>query len=275
MWFQVTYESGGHTEVTMQCKTCDGQGFKLVETQNGRAAIECECQQEARRRQKLTRTRIPEHYQSASFQSYQTRGNPALFRAFGEARKYAETFQPGTASGLLFTGTIGVGKTHLAVAILRKLVEERGVLGLFTDVRDVFKQLQASYSGQTSQHEDDILRPILSAELLVLDELGAARVTDWTFEVVEHVINQRYNRQRATIITTNFPFLGPASHDTPNTSSYAIARASTREETLGDRIGARMFSRLSEMCCVVEMRGEDYRTKCRAASRSTAVACAS
>jgi DNA replication protein DnaC len=100
-----------------------------------------------------------------------------------------------------------------------------------------------------------ILRPVFDAEVLVLDELGAAKPTDWVWDTVALVLNTRYNDKRTTIITTNYADLPPGG--TGNGSS-GVSRA-VRDETLGDRIGERMRSRLAEMCVMVEMRGEDFR----------------
>ena len=106
-----------------------------------------------------------------------------------------------------------------------------------------------------------MLRPVFEAEVLVLDELGAAKPTDWVWDTVAHILNTRYNDRRTTIITTNYANAGPLG-----TESGVSARTVMREETLGDRIGERMRSRLQEMCVVVEMHGEDFRQKVKRAS---------
>jgi DNA replication protein DnaC len=160
-------------------------------------------------------------------------------------------------TGLLLTGSIGVGKTHLAVGILQALVTERGATGLFYDYRDLLKQVQNSYNAQVRETELEVLRPVFDAEVLVLDELGAAKPTDWVWDTVAHILNTRYNDRRTTIITTNYANLGPLGGETGGRF---------REETLGDRIGERMRSRLQEMCVVVEMQGEDFRQKVKRAS---------
>jgi DNA replication protein DnaC len=87
--------------------------------------------------------------------------------------------------------------------------------------------------------------------VLILDELGAQKPTDWVWDTVALILNTRYNDKRTTLITTNYP-----------NAAAALARSSDkviREETLGDRIGERMRSRLAEMCVEVEMRGSDLR----------------
>ena len=109
----------------------------------------------------------------------------------------------------------------------------------------------------------EILRPICNAEVLVLDELGAAKPSEWVWDTVAQVLNSRYNDRRTTIIATNYANIAPLGVEP---GSNGQLRASMCEETLGDRIGERMRSRLQEMCLVVEMQGEDFRQKIKRAS---------
>ncbi len=109
----------------------------------------------------------------------------------------------------MLTGSIGVGKTHLAVGILQALVTERGATGLFYDYRELLKQVQNSYNRQVQATELEILAPVFDAEVLVLDELGASKPTDWVWDTVAHILNTRYNDRRTTIITTNYAIAGP------------------------------------------------------------------
>src|SRR5689334_18896242 len=160
---------------------------------------------------------------------------------------------PADHAGMLLIGSIGVGKTHLSVGILKDLVATRSVPCLFYDYRELLKEIQNSYNASVQTTEMQVLRPVFDTEVLVLDELGAVKPTEWVWDTVSHILNTRYNDQRTTIITTNFP----------NRAAAAVAgpRSSTREESLGDRIGERMRSRLHEMCRIVEMHGEDFRQR--------------
>jgi DNA replication protein DnaC len=161
--------------------------------------------------------------------------------------------------GLLFTGSIGVGKTHLAVGVLRRLVQERGVRGLFCDYRELLKNIQNSYNPQVNTTELELLKPVFAAEVLVLDDLGAQKPNEWVWDTVALILNTRYNDKQTTIITTNYLDL-PAGG-----GGMTDPERAAREQTLGDRIGDRMRSRLAEMCIRVEMSGVDYREKVKRA----------
>ncbi len=229
---------------------------------------------------RLRRAHIPERYTHCSLESFNTvfgGADSSLGMALMMTRGFAEGYPLETEGrGLLLTGSIGAGKTHLAVGLLRELIEQRGATGIFCDYRDLLKQIQNSYNPQVATTELQILQPVFDAEILVLDELGAVKPTDWVWDTVAHVLNTRYNDKKTTIITTNYPNLPSALAQQAQTSvtdqdvsrltpTSAAARA-TREETLGDRIGERMRSRLQEMCITVPMQGKDFRQTVRRAS---------
>lgn len=242
------------------CPRCGGLGVRVVARPDGRRAMEtCECQTALRVTRLLRRAGIPARYEHCSLESYEANfpgADRSLAAAHLKARQFVDGYPVTTGGrGLLLTGSIGVGKTHLAVGILQALIAEKGVHGLFCDYRELLKEIQHSYNPQVSTTEMEILRPVFEAEVLVLDELGAAKPTDWVWDTVALVLNSRYNDKRTTIITTNYADLPPGGGASANNGASRAAR----EETLGDRIGERMRSRLAEMCVTVEMHGEDFR----------------
>jgi DNA replication protein DnaC len=247
------------------CPLCEGSGLQIIERPDGsRAARDCQCRLERRAARTIARTKIPRRYEHCTLESYDSSypsATRSLKQAHMSARKFIESYPLETCgTGLLLTGSIGVGKTHLAVGILQALVQERGATGLFYDYRELLKQVQNSYNRQVSATELEILAPVFEAEVLVLDELGASKPTDWVWDTVAHILNTRYNDRRTTIITSNYANAGPLGTALEQaTGPMSQARASSREETLGDRIGERMRSRLQEMCVVVDMNGVDFR----------------
>ena len=233
--------------------------MRVLVTADGRHVAEaCECRHEQRIYQLHRRAQIPPRYQGCTLENYQTsfaEADKSLWPALNMARGFVDGYPATTnGNGLLFTGSIGVGKTHLAVGILQALVLEKSVQALFCDYRELLKEIGNSYNPQVSATELEVLRPVFEAEVLVLDELGAAKPTDWVWDTVAHILNTRYNDHRTTIITTNYVNAAPGG-----AAGMTVAARAAREETLGDRIGERMRSRLAEMCVTITMSGADYR----------------
>ena len=249
----------------LTCSICDGSGLKTFLNDHGDRFVEdCVCTIQAKRVKPLARAKIPLRYAHCNLEDYDTdfpSATPSLRGAYGWAASFVSRYPEQTSHrGALLTGSIGVGKTHLAVGILKKAILERGATGLFVDYRDLLKQIQNTYSQRGGATEMDVLEPVFRAEILVLDELGASKPTEWVWDTIAHILNTRYNECRTTIITTNYANLPPAGYtDTSNGGTLSMVRSAGREETLGDRIGERMRSRLQEMCVVREMRGRDFR----------------
>jgi DNA replication protein DnaC len=241
-----------------QCSICDGVGLVRVIDGGGKwVSRPCECQQMEREQRRLAAARIPARYRDCTLDAFDPsypRADDSLARALLTARRFVEAYPVDTAGkGLLFVGSAGLGKTHLAVGVLQRLVRERGARGLFCDYRELLKNIQNSYNPQVNTTELDLLRPVFAAEVLVLDDLGAQKPNEWVWDTVALILNTRYNDRLTTIITTNYPDL-PAGG-----GNLTEAERAARESTLGDRIGDRMRSRLAEMCIRVEMKGEDFR----------------
>jgi DNA replication protein DnaC len=226
------------------CAFCYGSGMEVVP---GKGARRCRCRKEGQQAKWLESARIPRRYEKCSFQNfYPAQGKfysiqlNAFKYAFTLAREY-----PAVDRGLLFMGPVGVGKTHLSVAILGELIEKKGLTCLFYEFGSLLKEIQNSYNPISQTSELKVLEPVFNAEVLVLDELGASKPTDWVRDTMMQIINTRYNDRKLTIFTTN----------------YLDTRRAERDETLEDRVGVRLRSRLFEMCKTVHIEGEDYRKK--------------
>ncbi|MER3429769.1 MAG: DNA replication protein DnaC [Blastocatellia bacterium] len=219
------------------CDICLGTGVEILA---GKGARLCLCRRRNLHSTLLARVRLPRRYADCHFNNFEPK-NRSQETALRLAMKLAMEY-PAIEQGLLLTGTVGVGKTHLAVSILKALTE-RGFGCLFYEFGALLKEIQDSYNSDTRTSELRVLTPVFDAEILVLDELGASKPTNWVRDTMAHIINTRYNDRKLTIFTTNYP----------------DERSSEREETLEDRIGVRLRSRLFEMCRAVQLSGPDFR----------------
>lgn len=262
------------------CTLCRGTGWKLVPRADGAAgkvAVACDCGMQERAVRVMERARIPKRYEHCDFESYVTdladgkTWTAQHAQSLKQGKVLAQGFvrdYPGSAEkGLLLMGPSGVGKTHLAVAALKELIK-RGHGGLFCDYRELLKEIQASYNPASESTEMGILEPIRTAEILVLDDLGASKPSAWVLDIIGLVLNARYNEKRVTILTTNY-------FDETEASAGAVKdpggrRMVVKEDNLDDRIGARMRSRLFEMCRTVEVFAPDFRREVRQAGRARA-----
>lgn len=227
------------------CSFCNASGWEPAEI-SGKVR-RCRCLSSARVERLLSEARIPKRYEHCDLDSFEPQDDSQRV-----GKDYVKRFldrYPLIDAGLLFLGTCGVGKTHLAVALLRQMILEKEDSGLFYDFRDLLREIQASWNSISQTSEMDVLRPVLNAKVLVLDELGANKPTEWVRDTIAHIINCRYNDKKITIFTSN----------------YLDSPIKNGEETLADRIGVRLRSRLYEMCMTIEMHGKDFRHEGRQA----------
>jgi DNA replication protein DnaC len=250
--------------VSGSCEICGGTGFEIVEREGRDFAQRCVCRQGRGRDGEgptLQTCRIPPRYDHCSLESFEP-GSPSLSAALERAVAFCAGY-PHLAEdeglGLLFCGDNGVGKTHLAVAILRELVTTKGVRGQFWDFHALIREIKSSYDRETKTTELQVLQPVVDTDLLVLDDLGAWKMTDWMNDTLFSILNGRYMAKRPTIITTNF-------QDVTREKALAADHL-RRREFLVERIGQRLRSRLMEMCLVVSIVGSDHRQARQAANQ--------
>ena len=233
------------------CPHCFGTGMEVVPEVGARR---CRCQTLDQRQRLFHAAHIPPRYQHCTLQDYQAADNAtSKWIAKAEAQRILDDYLGIDGRGLVFIGAVGVGKTHLAVAILRELIERYQVHGLFYQFGALLRRIQDSYNPVSQTSELKVLQPVFDADVLVLDELGASKPTDWVRDTMMQIINARYNDKRLTIFTTNYFDERRNEKDT--------------SEILEDRIGVALRSRLYEMCRTVVIEGGDYR-KAMASART-------
>ncbi len=245
-------------ETSERCPICQGTGWAIERRDGREVAVPCRCRRERSRAALLRAGHIPARYLHCTTESFQlwNAKDPSLKQARNATRRFIDAW-PRVEKGLLFTGRTGTGKTHLAVAAVQELILTKGVRGLYVNFVELVLQLQMSFDSGGGNREE-ILSPVVNAELLVLDELGAGKPTPWVLDLLYYVVNARYMEHRITLFTTNF------KDSTPREGGEDVLR---REESLADRVSATVRSRLYEMCQEVKLYGDDYRLHVLAAQR--------
>jgi DNA replication protein DnaC len=205
----------------------------------------CDCQGDLRRQQRMAGAKIPKRYKHCTLETFRDTV-PVLRNAKRRVQEFVDLW-PNTpdGKGLLLMGGCGSGKTHLAVAALNDVVHS-GKPGrvVFANFQDLIQEIQASFDPDQTATKAEIMRPLLEADLLVLDELGSVKPTQFVQDILYYVINTRYNEELATIFTTN----------------YLDYPADVKQEKLEDRIGVRLRSRLAEMADRIDFTGAaDFR----------------
>ena len=224
------------------CSICNGTGWKSFQDGEVERVTRCDCWRESQLGRVIKAAGIPPRYLHCTLDNLILYSNEGLTNAVRASKRFAEKF-PVVEKGLFFIGPPGIGKTHLSVALIKHAVLEKGATALFCDVPELLKTIRSTYNPVTRTAESDVLRPVMEADLLVLDDLGKEKTSEWVEETINLVVNTRYNHQRATIFTSNFE----EKEDRTDPDSLLV------------RVGFRMHSRLYEMCDFVEFEGADYR----------------
>lgn len=184
----------------------------------------------------LSISRIGGRFMNRTFENFKINSNNEV--AYQKCKHYVDNFPHKDGQGLILIGGYGAGKTHLAVAILHALLQ-KNVNGLFATVPELLEEIKKNFNKDKGNVESDLLDSIKKAEFLILDDLGAEKPSDWVREQLFIIINARYEEMLPTVITTNYRLFG--------------------ESQLEERIGARTFSRIIEMCNGVLLNDEDHR----------------
>jgi DNA replication protein DnaC len=240
------------------CGRCQGTGWLLEGIGGSQVAKRCSCYIDRWKQSLLDQANIPRRYQACRLDNFEVH-NDSHRDALKISRQFINNY-PAQDVGLVFIGPCGVGKTHLAAAIIQELMRTKDASCIFYDFRDLIREIQSTFTPESTLSESDVIAPVFQSEVLVLDELGAKRTSAWVEETVFYIINHRYNHKKMTLFTTNYP--DTEDEEDKRDSFYKKGGG----ESLIDRIGVRLRSRIYEMCKVVEMWGDDYRKMAKQAS---------
>src|ERR1044071_2434607 len=189
------------------CPKCEGTGWIIHERAHLSGAEPCECRAQNRAAHLEDRAQIPPLYQNASFDNFVVPGpeNPIARRELTgvllAVKNYVRDFPNESRPGLLLIGEPGTGKTHLAAAALRRVIE-KGFEGLFCDYQNLLDRIRSGYDAASNSSDKEAYRIALDVEVLLLDDIGAHRVTDWVEDTVTSIVTSRCNNRKALIATS-------------------------------------------------------------------------
>jgi len=227
--------------MVVECAVCDGSRWKRVDVDGVEQVVRCDCWRQSLTDRLMADARVPKRFARCELSNFE-HDMDSQREAWRKAQAFIEAF-PIEEKGLVLHGPHGVGKTHLAVGILKAVIRQKGARAFFFETRELLRLVRDTYNRSTEETEMEVLRPVLEADVLVLDDLGAERTSEWVQETLGLVVNTRYNTRRPTIFTSNLV----ESPDNTDPRSFIF------------QLGARTRSRLLEMCDWVEIQGVDIR----------------
>jgi|Wag4MinimDraft_11_1082651.scaffolds.fasta_scaffold05340_4 DNA replication protein DnaC len=191
--------------------------------------------------QLLEKSGLGERFMKRTFDTFDKNNlTPELAYAYDKANEFVKKF-PDVDKGLLFTGPVGTGKTHLAAAIANELINKLYSV-VFGNVTDIVTLIKSTYKADSELSEAEIIKMFTQdTDLLIIDDLGKENISEYTSTILYQIINRLYENEKPVIVTTNF-------------NSAALRRK------FGEK-GDAIVSRLAEMCEFIKIVGSDWRLK--------------
>lgn len=230
----------------LKCQNCLGLAQKVV----NRVVRPCRIPPPRKVVNLYNQAMIPSRYASAHLGIFKNMtGNcPFVVQEIKQWLRYFRTTSE--RKGLILSGPVGVGKTYLITALAKSLAEQ-GVSTRFVDFFQLLSHIRAAYSENKS--DQDILRPLIAVDVLIIDELGKGRNTDFEAVVLDQIVMNRYNENKILVASTNLSLKETAQDDDNSSFNYF--------GSFEARVGKRIYSRLLETTKFIEMQGDDFRKK--------------
>lgn len=230
------------------CSKCNGTGWVTRVKDDADFAQRCDCQQMDQFLIRCRHANIPQRFLTAKLENfYPDKDFPSQAKVKKIVKKFIDDYPP-DIKGLLLQGSVGVGKTRLLCTIAAELIKKSNKIDIYyIDWNDFTRELRASFG----QYEitNQFIAKLSAVDLLLFDELGASNTTPWVLDNIYYIFNKRYNDQKITLAATNYLDIAAGETDAFN----------PQQESLSQRIGERIRSRLYEMMETVIIKGKDMR----------------
>jgi DNA replication protein DnaC len=234
-----------------RCPLCRGSGWTPADDSPRPRMRRCVCTVLDDRISAFNQANIPGRHAHSTRNPSSFRPSRPVMPAIAAVSRFLKEFRPQEENrGLILHGDVGRGKTHLLVAMLRELALDHGVSCRFVEFSHLLSDLKAGFDNGTAP--SILIEPLVRVEILAIDELGKGQHTDWALTVLDELVSRRYNAGKTILGTTNHPPGPPSGVSAGNLALGELL-------TLGDRVGARVYSRLRGMCDFCTVEGEDFR----------------
>lgn len=176
---------------------------------------------------------LGERFSKSTFESFLDRnGSETVYKV---AVKYVKTFKEWNGESLMLWGEPGNGKTHLAAAIVNEL-SKKGYIVVFQSVPELLQRIRSTFNSENKENETQIMRALLECDLLILDDIGAEKTTEWVEEKLFNIIDGRYRKELPTLYTSNL-----------------------EPKELKNQVGKRLYDRMVETSLTVKNEAASYR----------------
>lgn len=176
---------------------------------------------------------LGERFKESSLETFIPRSGAEQVYKF--AKLYVNEFDSWEEESLIFWGVPGNGKSHLAAAIANDL-DSKGKIVVFISMPDLLEKIRGTFNKNSSESEEQIMKALHACDLLIIDDIGAEKVTEWVEEIIFRIVDGRYRKKKPILATSNL-----------------------QPKLLAGKIGERSYDRLTEMSQTIENKATSYR----------------